>query len=144
MKFFKLISKDDDENFADGIEFINGTVTIEWRSDGFIAHFANVDELMKRYNYSRLEWEDSDVEFDSERKHEELVKLLQQIILTMPRSYTYTTTNPLSYEITCNVSSNKSVEESNKWQKLVALFESIHLSDWIDGESAEKWLASEL
>lgn len=146
MKHFSLIC--DETKYAEGIELENGAVVVEF-DDQHVEQFANIAQVTDRYHTYTVEWIKSiDDQLD------ELRKIVQQILSTMPRTYSYHFPIPSSYTWNVATNANAAMESINKANTeavkrntitaLANALKRIYLDGHITVNRGSDWLAAEL
>lgn len=129
---------------GEGVELQNGTVVVEFDNSSSSVQYVNLDALKKTHLNKiqgvptlNIEW----TETNTDAKLDELTKLVQQILLTMPRNYTYTynpTVNP-----TVTWSTNEEAIKRNTIAALASALKNIYWKNPPPVQGSD-WLAAEL
>lgn len=146
MKHFNLIY--DEVKYGEGIELENGAAIVEFDHQ-HVEQFANIAQVTGKYYAYSIEWIKSiDDQLD------ELRKLVQQMLSTMPRTYSYHFPIPSSYTWNVATNANAAMESINKANTeavkrntitaLANALKNIYLDGHITVNRGSDWLAAEL
>jgi len=130
---------------GEGVELKNGSAIVEFDGASGSIQYVTLDAFKKSHAKTAqedcildIEW----TEIDTDTKLAELIKLVQQISLTMPKNYTYT----YNRTVTLDTNTNEEAIKRNTIAALASALKNVSKLQFYPGVGGvgPNWLAAEL